>query len=75
MRSVEGDGSVRDEVICYLNRISDWLFVMGRWIAKNTGEEEVLWTPLGKRDRVIDFVRWTLGDAGQSGVAPSLARM
>ena len=50
LRSVEGDGSVRDEVICYLNRISDWLFVMGRWIAKNTGEEEVLWTPLGKRD-------------------------
>ena len=49
LRSVEGDGSVRDEVICYLNRISDWLFVMGRWIAKNTGEEEVLWTPLGKR--------------------------
>ena len=50
LSSVEGDGSVRDEVICYLNRISDWLFVMGRWIAKNTGEEEVLWTPLGKRD-------------------------
>ena len=50
LRSVEGEGSVRDEVICYLNRISDWLFVLGRWIAKNTGEEEVLWTPLGKRD-------------------------
>ena len=50
MRSVEGEGSVRDEVICYLNRISDWLFVLGRWIAKNTGEEEVLWTPLGKRN-------------------------
>ena len=50
LRGVEGEGSVRDEVICYLNRISDWLFVMGRWIAKNTGEEEVLWTPLGKRD-------------------------
>jgi len=50
LRSIEGDGSVRDEVICYLNRISDWLFVMGRWIAKNTGEEEVLWTPLGKRN-------------------------
>ena len=49
LRSVEGNGSVRDEIICYLNRISDWLFVMGRWIAKNTGEEEVLWTPLGKR--------------------------
>ena len=50
LRSVEGDCSVRDEVICYLNRISDWLLVMGRWIAKNTGEEEVLWTPLGKRN-------------------------
>ena len=50
LRSFEGEGSVRNEVICYLNRISDWLFVMGRWIAKNTGEEEVLWTPLGKRD-------------------------
>ena len=50
LRSVEGDGAVRDEIICYLNRISDWLFVMGRWIAKNTGEEEVLWTPLGKKD-------------------------
>lgn len=50
LREAEGDGSVRDEVICYLNRISDWLFVMGRWIAKNTGEIEVLWTPLGKRE-------------------------
>lgn len=50
LREAEGDGSVRDEVICYLNRISDWLFVLGRWIAKNTGEIEVLWTPLGKRE-------------------------
>lgn len=50
LRDIEGDGSVRDEVICYLNRISDWLFVLARWIAKNTGEEEALWTPLGKRE-------------------------
>ncbi len=50
LRGVEGDGSVRDEVICYLNRISDWLFVLARWIAKNTGEDETLWTPLGKRE-------------------------
>lgn len=50
LRDVEGDGSVRDEVICYLNRVSDWLFVLARWIAKNTGEVEVLWTPLGKRE-------------------------
>ena len=50
VREEEGDNSVRDEVIFYLNRISDWLFVLARWITKNTGEEEVLWTPLGKRD-------------------------
>lgn len=29
----------------YLNRLSDWLFVAGRWIAKRTGEPEPLWTP------------------------------
>lgn len=51
LRSLEGDESVRREVICYLNRISDWLFVLARWIAKNTGEEESLWTPLGKREK------------------------
>ena len=51
LRSLEGDDSVRKEVICYLNRISDWLFVLARWISKNTGEEESLWTPLGKREK------------------------
>ena len=51
LRSLEGDDSVRKEVICYLDRISDWLFVLARWISKNTGEEESLWTPLGKREK------------------------
>ena len=38
---------VRDEVISYLNRLSDHCFVLSRWL---TGEEgETLWTPLGKR--------------------------
>ncbi len=49
LREKEGGISVRKEVICYLNRISDWLFVMARWITMNTGEEESLWTPKGKR--------------------------
>lgn len=49
VREQEGNGSIRKEVICYLNRISDWLFVLARWIANNTGEEEVLWTPKGRR--------------------------
>ena len=50
MRDIDGDGAVRDEVISYLNRLSDWMFVLGRWITRMTGEEEELWTPLGKRE-------------------------
>ena len=29
----------------YLNRLSDWLFVASRWIAKRAGEPESLWMP------------------------------
>ena len=49
MRDIDGNGAVRNEVISYLNRLSDWMFVLGRWITRITGEEEELWTPLGKR--------------------------
>lgn len=34
---------VRPEVIRYLNRLSDLLFVFGRWLAQQLGEEETLW--------------------------------
>lgn len=40
---------VRPEVISYLNRLSDHCFVLGRWISSKIGEEETLWTPMGKR--------------------------
>ena len=50
MREADREGAVRPEVISYLNRLSDWMFVLGRWISSNAGEEEVLWTPLGKRE-------------------------
>ena len=39
----------RDELLQYVNRLSDWLFVMGRRAAIESGHEEVLWQP-GKRD-------------------------
>tara|TARA_B100000945_G_scaffold281624_1_gene249450 strand:- start:6044 stop:6637 length:594 start_codon:yes stop_codon:yes gene_type:complete len=42
---------VRPEIISYLNRLSDHCFVLGRWITAKAGEEETLWTPLGKRDK------------------------
>ena len=50
LRETDGDDAVRGEVVSYLNRLSDWMFVLGRWISRMAGEEEVLWTPLGKRE-------------------------
>lgn len=35
----------RPEAIQYLNRLSDWLFVMGRAAAAREGRDEVLWRP------------------------------
>ena len=50
LREKEGEDAVRDVVIAYLNRLSDWLFVLIRWITMILGEDEVLWEPLGKRN-------------------------
>ncbi|MCS5535384.1 MAG: ATP:cob(I)alamin adenosyltransferase, partial [Candidatus Poseidoniales archaeon] len=50
LREKEGDDAVRDLVITYLNRLSDWLFVAIRWVAMILGEDETLWVPLGKRN-------------------------
>ena len=60
LRESEGEGSVRPLVLIYLNRLSDWLFVLGRWICLGLGNEESLWLPLGKRGSekgVADQVR------------------
>ena len=49
LRESEGENAVRDVVIAYLNRLSDWFFVLIRWVAMTLGEDETLWVPLGKR--------------------------
>ena len=36
---------LRPEVLRYVNRLSDWLFVMGRKVVVEEGGEEVLWKP------------------------------
>jgi cob(I)alamin adenosyltransferase len=36
---------VEPEIIQYINRLSDYLFVLGRYTAKNQGVEEVSWKP------------------------------
>jgi cob(I)alamin adenosyltransferase len=49
LKEHEGEGSVRPVVQVYLNRLSDWLFVLGRWVTSGLGHDETLWQPLGKR--------------------------
>lgn len=35
----------RSECLRYVNRLSDWLFVLGRRAVHDSGEDEVLWRP------------------------------
>jgi cob(I)alamin adenosyltransferase len=38
-------GAVDPEAVRYLNRLSDALYVIGRWNVRQRGEQEPLWTP------------------------------
>ena len=42
----EIDANVREEILIYLNRLSDLLFVLARWVNRQAGVEDELW----KRD-------------------------
>ena len=37
--------NIKPENICYLNRLSDVLFVWSRWVSHILGDEEYLWNP------------------------------
>ena len=39
----DGELSEQHEGLIYLNRLSDWLFVAGRWSAKTLNERELTW--------------------------------
>jgi cob(I)alamin adenosyltransferase len=45
LRLAEGDDAVDPEAIKYLNRLSDALYVLGRWNVRQRGEAEPLWKP------------------------------
>ncbi|MBC8437740.1 MAG: cob(I)yrinic acid a,c-diamide adenosyltransferase [Euryarchaeota archaeon] len=49
LREIDGEDSVREIAFNYLNRLSDWMFVLLRLVTSRLGEDEALWTPLGKR--------------------------
>ena len=40
---------VSPEIIKFINRLSDFLFVTGRWVTEKLGENETLWKP-GKKN-------------------------
>ena len=62
LNDAEGENAVRNTTLVYINRFSDWLFVMGRWVSKILVNEETLWQPLGKR-------------GAESGVSEMLQKM
>ena len=43
--ALAGAGRDLKLVLCYLNRLSDALFVWSRWACQVTGDDEVLWQP------------------------------
>ena len=40
---------VSPEIIKFINRLSDLLFITGRWVSEKMGEKEILWKP-GKKN-------------------------
>ncbi len=52
VRLMREEPGVGDGAMTYLNRLSDFLFVLGRWAAKRLGEPELLWErpPIGPAD-------------------------
>lgn len=43
--ALHGNEPVDTQIIVYLNRLSDYLFVLSRWVAKQHGIEEIRWKP------------------------------
>ncbi len=42
--SLAADEPVNPAIIIYLNRLSDWLFTLARWVNLRAGEAETRWT-------------------------------
>ena len=47
---MRSEADVGDGCLVYLNRLSDLLFVLARWVAKSLGERELLWQQRSRRD-------------------------
>ena len=40
---------VSEEAIHYLNRLSDFLFTLARWVNHDAGVEDIAWVPVADR--------------------------
>ena len=49
-RNAVATEGLRDDVVIYLNRLSDWCFVASRWVTSTLGFYETEWVALAKRD-------------------------
>jgi cob(I)alamin adenosyltransferase len=62
---------ISDDLLIYLNRLSDHLFVQSRWVAKRLGEPEFLWDRGLRLDPHVprDARRRASGNPGASGTS------
>ena len=42
--TLDREEAISEQAVPYLNRLSDALFVLARWVARRSGETEVLWS-------------------------------
>ena len=47
VKLIDSGVSLNSEIVIYLNRLGDLLFVLGRWSNARSNEPEILWKPRG----------------------------
>jgi cob(I)alamin adenosyltransferase len=45
--TADGENGINPQVLAYLNRLSDFLFIAARWANQDAGRDEPLWRPGG----------------------------
>lgn len=42
------ESEVQDEILSYINRLSDYFFIVSRFLVHKSGDNEIIWTPREK---------------------------
>jgi cob(I)alamin adenosyltransferase len=59
---------VSEAALHYLNRLSDYLFVLARWVNHRAGEPETPWQPVDRQARAEERRRLREASGGRDGV-------